>query len=1059
MELTKQLTRKSLKNSCFFIIAVFMLLFAFPFAMQAEVNSVEQQAQRTITGVVVDREAEPLAGVAVQVAGQGRGVFTDLDGRFSLEVTPEESLQFSFIGMETQTILVGSQTVLNIEMVEDGFTLDEFVMTAFGRQRRSSVVSAITTIDPRELRIPSSNLTQALSGRVAGMIGVQTSGEPGADNAQFFVRGVTTFGYASSPLILMDGFQVSMDDLARMDPDNIESFSILKDASAIALYGAQGANGVIIVTTRRGVAGTPRISFRAEGRMSQPTQVMQVVDGITYMNLFNQAQFNDNPLLSSIYTAQRILNTANNINRYAFPNVDWYNEMFRRAAFNQHYNLNISGGGTAVRYFLSLTYNRDQGLLRNHSLNNFRNNIDINRYTLLSNVTMDLTPTTVLDFQMDSRFERWTGPLDATNIIFRDVLNSNPVEFPKYFAPDAAHMFVGHTLFGSDDSGNMRNPFAEMVRGYRQGSLGRIISQFSLNQDLGFVTEGLAARARVSIRNESWNETRRFMEPYLYSVRSFNELDNEYVLQLVRSGRNTLNDPVTARRNEFRFYIESGFTYARTFGDHHIDAFLLYTQEENTISDSRTYQTIQITLPHRTQGFRTRFNYVFRDRYVIQTTLAVTGSEKFAREHRWGVFPSLGFVYTLSQEDFWLPISHVVPTFRLRYSIGQVGNDQIARAQDRFFFLSDINLTGSGFRWGRDFNTHHGGITINRYANPLITWEIATMQNMGFEMDLFRGGAVRISLDYFTEHRTQIYQERQNLPATMGLTSAVHGNVGEVRSRGWDGSVDLNHSFNRNAWIQGRFNFTFAQNRIVQNEEPAFRWDYLSRIGWPIHTWQGLVAERLFIDEQDILNSPRQEFGVTIRPGDIKYRDINGDGVVNSDDRVHLGFPVIPEVTYGFGLSSGWRNWDLSFFMQGQARVSFFIDPRGDGGIHYQGIAPLVGRRNVLQAIADDHWSPNNPVSQAFWPRLSTAANNNNEQISTWWLRSGRFLRVQSVEFGYTIPRSVFGELPIESARVYLSGQNLFTFSSFDLWDPGLGRSGFNYPLQRVYSIGLHMNF
>ena len=1043
---------KGIKHHYILIMAAFMLLLTFPFTMQAAVSDVtDVQQLRTIRGVVVDLDDEPVPGVQVTVVGRAGGVLTNIDGEFSIEASSEESLQFFVIGMETLIVPVGDNVTLSVQMVYDGFELDEFIVTGFTRQRRSSVVSAITSVNPRELRIPSSNLTTALSGRVAGLIGIQTSGEPGADNAQFFIRGVTTFGYASAPLILLDGFQVSMDDLARMDPDNIESFQVLKDATAIALYGSQGANGVIIVTTRRGVSGQPRISFRAEGRMSQPTQIMQVADGITFMNLFNQAQFNDNPLLPPHYSAQRILNTVNNINPYAFPNIDWYDTLFRRATFNQHYNLNISGGGTAVRYFLSLTYQRDQGLLRNHAMHRFNNNISIDRYLLMSNITMDLTPTTVLDFQMDSRFERWTGPIPEARNVFAMAAWTNPVEFPKYFPQDLAP-YAGHTLFGIDPSGMMVNPFAHMVSGYRDGSLGRIISQFTLNQNLGFITEGLDARVRASIRSESRINSMRSLIPYMYSVRNFDEITGDLVLQQVFQGRNTLSDPLPIRRQDFRLYVEAGLTYSRAFDDHYFSGLLIYTQEENTISDQARASTIQLTLPHRVQGLRSRVNYVFRDRYAIEASLTVTGSERFHEEYRWGVFPAMGLLYTISQEDFWFPISHIIPTLRLRYSIGQIGNDNIARAEDRFFFLSDIG-SGPGFRWGREFTTNTPGFSIWRYANPLITWEVATMQNMGFEMDLFRGGAARLTLDHFRERRTQIYQERQNLPATMGLTSAVHGNVGEVTSRGWDGSIDLNHNISRDAWIQGRFNFTFAQNQIIQNEEPAFRWPHLSRIGWPIHTQQGFIAERLFIDEEDIRNSPRQDFGTIIRPGDIKYLDVNGDGVVNSDDRVHLGFPTIPEITYGFGLSTGWRNFDASFFMRGQARVSFFIDP-GAGGI-----APLVGQRNILQVIADDHWSPNNPVSHAFWPRLTTTHNENNSQYSTWWLRSGSLLRMQTMEFGYTLPRSLFGELPVETARIYLSGQNLFTLSSFDLWDPELGRSGFNYPLQRVYSIGLHMTF
>lgn len=401
-----------------------------------------------------------------------------------------------------------------------------------------------------------------------------------------------------------------------------------------------------------------------------------------------------------------------------------------------------------------------------------------------------------------------------------------------------------------------------------------------------------------------------------------------------------------------------------------------------------------------------------------------------------------------------------MPNFKLKYSWGKVGNDQIAGPQDRFFFLSDIG-GASGYRWGRDFNSYYGGFNINRYANPMITWEIAVKQNIGVELDLFSNRAVKIILEYFTENRKQIYQARANLPASMGLTSAVFGNVGEVKSGGWDGSIDLNHSFNKDAWITGRFNFTFAQNEYVENEEPEYRWPYLSDIGWPIHTWKGYIAERLFIDEADVRNSPVQELGSLPQAGDIKYKDINGDGRVNSDDQVHIGYPTVPEISYGFGLSGGYKNFDISCFFQGQSRVSFFIDPNARRGNPDRfGIAPFVGHRGALKIIADDHWNPNNPVSHAFWPRLSATLNqNNSHQNSTWWLRNGRFLRLKTLEVGYTLPNNWFGGMPFSMVRVYFTGQNLFNISDFKLWDPEMGGNGLAYPLQRVYNLGLNVTF
>ncbi|HBL24531.1 MAG TPA: TonB-dependent receptor [Deltaproteobacteria bacterium] len=1037
----------------------FFLALALPGWASVE-NAAVQQSRRDITGVVTDIAGEPLPGVTVQVVGRQGGVITDADGNYSIQAATGEEVRFQYVGMRALTSKVGTGSIMNVVMQEDVELLDEVTITAFATQKKESVVSSIETINPKELRVPSSNLTTALAGRLAGVISYQRSGEPGNDNAQFFVRGVTTFGYASSPLILLDGFEVSSTDLARVDPDNIEQFAVLKDATAAALYGSKGANGVIMVTTKKGLAGKPKISVRADGRLSMPTKVLETVDGVTYMKLYNDAQFNDNPLLSPYYSAQKIQNTQDGLNEYAYPNLDWYDIMFKPSTFNQHYNMNISGGGTVVKYYLSVSYDKDTGILKDNKLNNFKNNIDIDRFNILANIGIDLTETTKMDINMNSIFENFTGPLDNTNDIFASVVATNPVEFPKFYRPDEKNAYMKHTLFGSDATGTMVNPYARMVRGYKDGSMGRITSQFSLDQDLGNMLEGLMARAKVSIKNDNRYENFRSYDPYLYNIKSYDEFTDTYVLQQVHKGTDALGNPSIERSGEFRLYMEGGLTYANTLNDiHDVSGLVIYTQEElkNTGIWRDEDKTIQRTLPQRNQGIRARLNYGLMQKYLAEVSLTYTGSEKFDRSHRWGLFPALGLGYIVSNEPFWQPLENVLPGFKLKYSWGKVGNDQIAGAADRFFFLSDIG-SGGGYRWGRDFNSNYGGFNISRYANPMITWEIAVKQNVGFELDVFKNRAVKVIMEYFSENRRQIYQARANLPATMGLTSNVYGNVGEVKSGGFDGSIDINHSFSGDTWMTGRFNFTYAHNEYVQNEEPEYRWKYLSDIGWPINTWKGFIAERLFIDDADVKNSPLQELGSVPQAGDIKYKDINGDGRVNDDDQVHIGYPTVPEINYGFGLSAGHKNFDISTFFQGQARVSFFIDPNGQRGSDRFGIAPFVGHRGALKIIAEDHWNPNNPVSQAFWPRLSASLNqNNSRQNSTWWLRNGRFLRMKTLEVGYTFPKSWFQ--PAGMVRIYFTGQNLFALSDFKLWDPEMTGNGLAYPLQRVYNVGLNVTF
>lgn len=1015
---------------------------------RAATDSPISQQQKKITGKVLDDLGSPLPGANVLIEKSTRGVTTDMDGSFEINALPSDKLVVSFLGLESQTIAVGEQKTIVIKLLPKANELEGVTVVAFGKQKKASVVASIEAIDPKLLKVPSSNLTTAFAGRMAGVISYQRSGEPGKDNAEFFVRGVTTFGYAQSPLILLDGFEVSADDLARVEPDNIEQFAVLKDATAAALYGSKGANGVISVTTKQGEEGTMKVSFRHESRISTPTRIPEVVDGVTYMNLYNQAQFNDNPLLVPYYSAQKIQNTMKGLNEYAYPNVNWYDEMFKNFTYNQHYNLNASGGGKVVRYYLAASYDKDSGILKENKRNNFKNNIDIDRFNLLAKVNIDLTKTTKIEVNMNSVFENYTGPNSSATDIFNNVMSGNPVEFPKYYEPDANTAYVKHILFGSNATGKMVNPYAEMVRGYKDGFTNAITSQFSFDQNLDFVTTGLAFRAKASIKSDGAYESKRTYDPYYYNIKSYDELTDIYELQEVKKGTESLGNPATSRSATSRVYIETGFSYNRNFNDaHDVGAVVLYTQEEN--KNTSGGETIQATLPSRNQGVRSRVNYAYKSRYMAEASLTYTGSEKFDESHRWGVFPAMGVGYYISNEEFWKPLSSVFSKMKLKYSYGMVGNDNIADATDRFFFLSDISREG-GYRWGKDFNSSYGGFKINRYANPLITWEVAVKQNAGVEMGLF--GTLDLQVEYFTEQRRSIYQAREHLPATMGLTSSVYGNVGKVKSSGLDGSADLNHSFNKDTWITGRFNFTYAKNEIVENEEPQYKYAYLSRKGHPVNQAFGYVAERLFIDDMDVANSPVQELGGKTQAGDIKYKDINNDGRVNSDDKVAIGFPTTPEFNYGFGFSGGYKALDISFFFQGQGRSSFFINPSK--------IAPFTSNRNALQYIADDHWSPNHPVAQAFWPRLSASDNKNNyEQYSTWWMRNGSLLRLKTVEIGYTLPKRILQKTPLKYLRVYASGSNLFCFSSFDLWDPEMGDNGLGYPLQRVYNIGINLSF
>lgn len=1050
-----------LRSRSYFVPVLLSLVFVLcPSAFWQTMSAQEQSVK--VTGLVLDENNQPLTGAAVMVKGETRGLIVGADGAFELNVKPSNELEVSFLGYEDVTVKVGDQIHFVITMKPVKNELEDAVVTAFGKQRKASVVSSIETISADELHLPSSNLTAALAGRAAGLVSLQKSGEPGKDNATFFIRGVTTFGYTANPLIILDGFEVSTSMLARVDPDNIENFSILKDATAAALYGSKGANGVIEVTTKKGSEGKVKLMFRHESRFSTPTQLPEFVDGVEYMQLYNEAEINDNPFLrNNRYSPQKIANTIKGVNPYAYPNINWYDEMFNDMAYNQYYTLNISGGGKMVKYYAAVSYTNEQGLLKNLSTNKFKNNIRLNRYNVLSNIDFNLTKTTKFTLNMTSYYEGSNGPgvnpitsrYGAGFDIFRSAVNGNPVDFPVMYAPDEFTQYVTHPLFGNSDGFAQSNPYASMVSGYCEGFNFDVTSQFTLEQSLDPWVKGLSLKAKYSVNNAGQYASVRSIKPYYYAMKEYNEMTDTYTLKEVQTGDDVISDPYVDRTASSHDYLEGGIYYANQFGKHDVTAVAIYTQEQKRYTGSVSYTpTLESALPSRNQAIRGRVTYAYADRYLIEGSLTYQGSEKFYGKNKWGLFPSVAAGYTISNERWWGPnLKKVINRLKLKASYGVVGNDNITDASERFFFLSKIG-TGWAHAWGENFNNAYAMSEINRYPNPDITWELAYKQNYGIEMSLFND-TVEIMLDRFHEHRKNIYMDRAGIPASMGLTADVSGNTGEAESWGWDGSIDINHTFSRDFWISGRLNFTFQKNRILKIDEPQYRDPYLSKVGLDMDQVHGYIAERLFIDQADIDNSPVQMVSSgTVQPGDIKYKDINGDGIVDPNDKVPIGLSRTPGINYGFGVSLGYKGFDFSCFFQGVDNVSFFMN--------INDFAPFIGYRNVLKFIAEDHWSQNNPVAQAEFPRLTTTNNPNNYQtFSTWWQRDGAFLRMKTLELGYTLPNKWTRKIKMETLRIYLTGQNLFSFDRFDYWDPEMGSTGLGYPLQRVYSIGLNLNF
>lgn len=1014
------------------------------------------QNEVQITGTVTDELNVPLEGVSITIVGSTRGTVTGADGQYSITAAPADSLQYSYIEFETRTVLVGNRTRINIMLAKGRGDLDDITVVAFGRQKRTEVLGAVTTVKPEELRVPSSNLTHALAGRLAGLISYQRSGEPGRDNADFFIRGVTTFGYSNRPLILLDNFEISATEMARIDPNSIASFSIMKDATSTALYGARGANGVVLITTKEGRASEKiQVSFRHESSFSMPTQVPQMADGITFMKLYNEAFFNDNridnPTADPYYSAQKIVGTENNINPNVYPNVNWYDDLFTNHIYNQRYNLNVSGGGNIAQYFISASYNNDNGILKVDKRNNFNSNISIDRYNLRTNININLTPTTRAAFKLNGIFNSYNGPIPTGNSIFASVINSNPVDFPKYFEPDEEHQYVKHILFGRRLRDGV-NPYADMVTGYQDNFESTILGLFNIDQNLSFITPGLKARASANIQAASdYGATRRYA-PYYYTIREddYDLINDKYILTNVVVGNESLGDPQTSKNASTRTYFETAINYDKAIGLHNVSGMVVYTQSELQTSSSGS---IEQTLPYRNQGLAGRFTYNFDQRYMTEFNFGYNGSERFSKNNRFGFFPSFGVGYVVSREKFWEPLSKILSFAKLKYTYGFVGNDAIGAPNDRFFYLSQINQNfwGHGYRFGETFNFVTPGFSINRYSNFDITWEESLKQNMGIELKVLN--TFTLMVDYFTELRKNIFMRRADMPAELGLSAGVNGNIGEVKAQGVDASLDFDHSFKDagNTWVQGRFNFTYAANKILVYSEPFYRYSYLSRIGYPVDQQWGYIYGGIFVDDKEIENYPTQNFGTAPQPGDIRYLDVNGDGVINSYDLQPIGSPTVPEVIYGFGLSAGHRWFDLSFFFQGSARSTFFLNPNA--------VTPFVNNRNILKIIADDYWSPDNPNPESYWPRLSTQYVANNAQFSDKWLRDGTFLRLKNLEIGFTPDKNLLRRWGVRNTRFFVNGANLLVLSKFKLWDPEMGANGLGYPIQKTYNLGVQLDF
>lgn len=997
----------------------------------------QPKKKRTVTGTVVDAEnGDPVIGATVVVKGQKDGVITDLDGNFTIAISGSKAqLEFSYIGYRKKTVDVGDLGVINVKMESDNQLLSEVVVVGAGTQKKVSVTGSITSVKGLELKAPSSSLTTSFAGKLAGVISMTSTGEPGAAS-EFYIRGVSTFGGRATPLILLDDVEISTADLNNIPAETIESFSILKDASATAIYGARGANGVMLITTKTGKENEKtRINVTVENSFNKPMNFPDFVNGATWMEMYNEAQLTRNPGATPKYSQLDIDNTRNQINPYIYPDVQWKDVIFKNMNMNQRANVNISGGGSKASYYMSLQANHDTGLLDTKKVYSYNNNINNWGYNFQNNISYKITSTTKIDLHMNAQIRNKKGPNYSTSDLFAQMLYCNPINFPVTFPaqPGDTHIRFGNAIWTG--SSVRTNPYAYMLSSFKEYNENTLNTSLKINQKLDFVTKGLSVQAMVNWKNWASSSYNRTIEPYYYGIKggSYNPSNpTDYEIErLGTSGTDYLKTSDISKASDQTFYLDARVNYDRQFNLHHVTGMLMYMQREYRSS----------VLPERNQGFSGRFTYDYGQRYLVELNFGYNGTERLAKKERFEFFPAVSLGWVISNEKFFEPMTKYIDNLKIRGSYGLVGSDEtgLSAGAQHFLYIDQVSLNNIGFTTGVDMNYTLYGPLVTNYAVVNGGWERVKKLDIGIDLELFR--QLTITADYFNEKRYNILLHREAWPESLGYyTAKPWSNKGKVDNWGIELSVNWRKEFTKDLYVDFRGNFTYTENKYVNLDEPVYPYVWKTSTGKPLSRTTGYIAQGLFSSQEEIDNSPTQNLGSTVKPGDIKYRDVNGDGKIDGSDQVMISpYGTTPRIQYGLGMNVTYKKFDFGVFFNGSAKRTIMIS----------GISPFgQSDYNVMQFIADDYWSESNPNPNAKYPRLGLTSSQtaNNTVASTYWMRNGNFIRFKTLELGYKF----------KYGRVYLNGDNIAVFSPFKLWDPELSWNA--YPLQRTFNIGVQLN-
>jgi TonB-linked SusC/RagA family outer membrane protein len=1014
--------------------------------------SINALAQETIvvTGVVTDMKNEPLAGASIAVSDvPGLGTITNANGNYKIKMEPYHKLVFTYIGYEKQEILVKEQTQINVQLKESEYSvLDEVVITGTGAQKKLTVTGAITSVKMDELKMnPSSSVANALAGNVSGIMAMQTSGQPGKNVSEFWIRGISTFGAGTEAYVLVDGFERTLDEL---NIEDVESFSVLKDASTTAIYGSKGANGVILITTKHGKAGKINIDAKVETSYNTRTFTPEFADGFTYANLMNESRITRNQ--APIYQPEELEILRLGLDPDLYPNVDWKKLLLKDGAWSQRANVNMSGGGSTARYFISTSFINEEGMYKTDEAlrKDYNTNANYKRWNYRLNTDIDITKTTILKVGVSGSLEKMNSPGMGEDV-WGELFGYTPIRTPVLYS---------NGYVPAVGTGNKTNPWvAATQNGFKENWKNKIQTNLTLEQNFDFITKGLRFEGHFGFDTNNESEIDRIKWPEQWKAERARDDAGQLVFTKISDPREM--QQTSSSTGDRREFVDVMFNYDRGIKNHNFGATVKYTQ--NAFIKTQDLGTdIKNGISKRNQALAGRVTYNWNYRYFADFNFGYTGSENFATGHQFGFFPAYSMAWNVAEESFIKKNLLWMNMFKIRYSHGKVGNDNMGN--ERFPYLYTIQGNASGYEWAEYGTTKsYSGLYYSQVASPYVTWEIATKNDLGLDLTLFNN-KFSTSVDYFDETRDGIYMSRNYLPLMVGLESTPKANVGAVRSRGFDGRTDFKQKVG-SVDLTIRGTVTYSKNEVLEKDEENNVYPYQMEKGYRVDQTKGLIAMGLFKDYNDIRNSPRQDFG-TYQPGDIKYKDINGDGVVDDGDQVAIGATRKPNLIYGMGLSAQWKGFDINLHFQGAGKSSFpiygksvYAFSEGEWG---NILKDLVGSDRWISADISGNPATENP--NAAYPRLSYGGNANNYRSSTFWLRDMSYVRLKTLDIGYSIPKQIINKLHLNKARVFLVGTNLITWSKFKLWDPEItdpkdsAVPGEVYPLAKTITAGLTIN-